>query len=77
MDIHLIVLNEFKSEIIDGCIYLSSSVQETFQDLISSKKIHLNFEGNFLWNYFLGMTFDCFSHSRGYIGWKCDFMPFC
>lgn len=44
MDIHLISLNDFKSEIIDGCIYLSSNVQETFQDLISSKKIHLNFE---------------------------------
>lgn len=48
MDIHLIPLNEFKSEIIDGCIYLSSNVRENLQDLVSSKKIHLNFEGNFI-----------------------------
>ncbi len=40
---NFISLNHFNSQIIDGCIFLSSTAQELLKD----KKIHLNLEGKF------------------------------
>ncbi len=41
---NFIPLNNLKSQIIDGLIFLSLNAQQILQDFLSQKKIHLNID---------------------------------
>ena len=66
MEINLIPYNQFKSQIIDACIYLSSNTREILQDL---KKFHLNIEGKSSQKEFFQRLFLLFSYPDGQSRW--------